>query len=246
MHQCIEKTHALSIEAGFGLVEQQDAGTMQNGTGDGEAFLLTVGQAADTLAGTLFHADSLQGISNVLLEILQAEHPAIEAQVFGAGHVFVEHVSMGHQANATGCGCCVRANVTLGYADGTTIGASLSGEHFEEGGLARAVGAEKSDTFTPTNAETQVPQDGLAAVSLTQAMDVEGSVFFRPRDGPGGGRRGGGLGLMFNLSVYQPHRYQHTKFSRDDSEVVKDFASLFLFLEVCFICQRTGVVYLAV
>ncbi len=95
---------ALRVEAGAGLVEEEDLGAVGDGAGDLDALGEASGELGWVGAGALGEVELVEQLLGALAGFCagEAEVEAVEVDVFEDGAGAVERVVLGHDADASG------------------------------------------------------------------------------------------------------------------------------------------------
>ena len=154
------------VEAGRGLVEQQDLGIVQQHPGDREPLLHAPAQAVDLAFGLV---DEVGQVEHVLHDgpsggAVDAVAAREELQVLTDEHVVVGAHEVRHVADD-------RPDQVVLVADGLAVDAGLAPagleqrrENLDRRGLARAVGADEAEALALLDGEVQVVQRHEVAV----------------------------------------------------------------------------------
>ena len=97
----------------------------------------------------------------------------VEQQVGHHRQVQVERALLEHHAQPGQRAAGVAAHVVAQHLDAALVGREQAGEQLQQGGLARAVGAEQREHFAGLQAHTHALERGFAGVGLVQAMGLE-------------------------------------------------------------------------
>ena len=175
---------ALGVEAGGGLVEEEDRGPVHHRPGDHQALGHAAGEGEHRGLRPLLEAELLEQPVALAAGDLRrhAEEAAVEVEVLPDGEGPVEGVALGHDADELlGRG---RVGDHVDAADeGTAAGGEHpGGEHAGGGALAGAVGAEEPEDLTLEHLEVEaVDRLHPARVDLGEALGAD-------HDLTGGGR----------------------------------------------------------
>ncbi len=146
---------ALGVEAGGGLVEEEDLGAVGDGAGDLDALGEAAGELRGIGAGALGEVELGEKLRGALagLGAGEAEVEAVEVDVFEDGAGAVEGVVLRDDADVAagyGGGC---DDVDAGDADRAGGGQGAGGADADGGGFAGAVGTEQAEELALANAE---------------------------------------------------------------------------------------------
>lgn len=171
------------VEAGGGLVQEEQGGLGEQFQGDGDAFALSAGEAVDGLVGALFEAEFTDhlvdpglafGLGGVLWE----------AQFGGVGEgapdgeLGVQDVVLGDESDAAAQFGVVAVEVAPVVEDGAPVGGAQAGQCAEQGGLAGSAGAHDGEQAFHADREGDPVEEGLAPVvdGDGEVLDVEGDL----------------------------------------------------------------------
>lgn len=171
------------VEAGGGLVQEEQGGFGEELQGDGHPFALAAGEAVDGLGGALVEAEFADhlvhpppafGLRGVLRE---AQFGGVHE---GApdGELGVEDVVLRHEPDAAAQFGVVAVEVAAVVEDGPPVGGAQAGEGAEQGGLAGSAGADDGEQAFGAHGEGHLVEEGLAAAvdGDGEALDVEGDL----------------------------------------------------------------------
>ena len=181
--------HHLGIQGGGGLVEEQDLRLHGQGAGDGHALLLPAGQLAGLGGDVGGHADLFQieqcALAGLLLgqaqDLFHADHA-----VFQHAHVFKEVEALKHHAHLGAIG----ALVDILSQDAAAMVQDLAGagglqqvDAAQQGGFARAGGADDAGDVALVHEKVDVAQHLVVAEALAQVLDFQDGFLHahRPR-----------------------------------------------------------------
>ena len=166
-----EMATGLGIEAGGGLIEEEEFRIADEGAGHGEALLLASGEAADTGFALFFE---LRGADGLFDRDAMAEEAAEHAQGFFDGEFFRELGFLKLDADALAELGGVRMPVEAEELDCAFVGSGQAFTHFDGGGLPCPVWTEQAKAFAARDFEVDAI-DGLdVGVSLADAAEEQG------------------------------------------------------------------------
>ena len=161
----------LGVEAGGGLVEEEQFGIADERGGHGEPLLLATGEAADARASLLFKLGDLDGSVDGDAATVKA---AEEAQDFFGGELFGELRFLKLDANALaqflGAGLPVEAE----ELDGAGIGRGEAFADFNGGGLPCSVWAEQAEALARSDFEIDAVDGAHVGKGFAKVADEEG------------------------------------------------------------------------
>jgi hypothetical protein len=153
------------VDAFEGLVEEEDFGAVNDGSGESEFFLHAVGEVGDEFfcfAGERHELEELGGAGGGSGGV-EAVHAADEGEVFGCGETAEEGEAFGDDTDLAldfdGVGSGVEAE-NLDAAGGWR---KQAGEHLDGGGFAGAVGAEEAEELAGGDGEVDILDGGEVA-----------------------------------------------------------------------------------
>lgn len=164
------------VEAGGGLVQEEQGRLGEQFQGDGDAFALAAGEAVDGQVGALFEAEFTDhlvdpGLAFGLGGVLR------EAQFGGVGEgapdgeLGVQDVVLRDEADTAAQLGVVAVEVAPVVQDGAPVGGAQAGQCAEQGGFAGSAGAHDGEQAFGTDREGDLVEEGLAA-----AVDDDGEV----------------------------------------------------------------------
>jgi hypothetical protein len=151
-----DQVAGLGVEAGGGLVEDQQLGLVDQRPGQGEAALHAAGERLD--AGVFLALEAGEGEqlgdARADLALADAEVAGEHEQVLGAGEVRVEAVELGHHADPGAGLAGLLGHRQAAQADAAGAGGGEAEGAAQGGGLAGAVGAEQREAFAGAQARS--------------------------------------------------------------------------------------------
>ena len=168
------------VEADGGLVEKQDAGLVEQGGDEFHFHAFAQTQLADGDVELVLDAEEFGQLGDGFFEAVlgDAVDFGVELEGFAGGEVPPELIFLAEDEGEL-------AAVAVGALPGSVTedfgrasrGKEEAGEHFEGGGFAGAVGAEKTDEFAGFDLEADVVDgDGLLVLAIEQALDRAGKA----------------------------------------------------------------------
>ena len=170
---------ALGIEAGRGLVEEEDAGRVHERKREVEAALHAAGVAAHLAVRGVGQADALEqlGAAADALALGQAVQRGLEAQVLATRQQRVERGLLEGGADRLAHVRAVADDVVAGNARGARGGRQQRGEHEHGGRLAGAVRAQEAIDLARLDAEVDPVHRADAALELAdETVDLDAVV----------------------------------------------------------------------
>ena len=140
------------------LVKKNHLGRVDDGTRESEALLPSAGKLARAAIHIWLNAGKSLKFACALGGSIarQAIDAGVEIHVLSDGEVFVQAELLRHVADVASNLGSILANVHAENAAGALCRLQQSAERLDDGGLARAVGAEKSEEFTFPHFEANV------------------------------------------------------------------------------------------
>ena len=166
------------IDARGGFVEKDESGLVQHGAAESQALLPPAGKLRGETIEIRTETVELNDFVHALAKTLGSEavDAAVENEIFGNGEIGIEAEILRHVADIFADGFGVGANVDA--LDGGVAGRKRkqTGEHFDDGGFAAAVGAEKAEDFAFFDAEADVVHGGEVAEAADQMVGGDGGL----------------------------------------------------------------------
>src|SRR6266446_5492125 len=167
-------------------------------------------EESDAIAGKLrgqpieigLEAVQLDNFVDAALETcgLQTVNASIELQVLRDGQIVVEAEILRHITDALANAFRIGVYVQPLDRGGTAAERQQAGEHFDDGGLSAAVGAQETEDFAFFDAEADVVDGGEVAEAAHKVLRGDGGVSGRLQ------RRGHGFSSPLSASHPQPYR----------------------------------------
>ena len=171
----------LGVEAGRGLVVEQQVGVVHDRAGQGQPGLHAGRIAPDHLLQGGLDAEAGGGLTQALLVVPQAVELGGVGQVVPAVQPVVEGRLGRDDAAATADVLALVAGVDPERPDLTPVGVQRAGDHADGGGLARPVGPEQDRDLALGHRQVEVGQRiDLAEASTERASSYEGSIHAPP------------------------------------------------------------------
>ena len=186
--QVPELAPAVGVDAGRGLVEEEDGRLVQDGAAKGEALLPAAREFGGARMPVVLQPRHGEHpvLARGLLIAGQAIDAAVEIDVLLDGEFVVEREPLAHVADARLDLLGVAHDVEARHAALAGSRCEQAAEHADGGGLARAVGSEKTEDLAAPHAEAHAG-DGLeCAETLHEVADLDNRL------GGGGGGSGHG------------------------------------------------------
>ena len=171
-HELPEALALARVEAGRGLVEQQDRGLGEQPDRDVDPLLVAARERPDLVVAPLGERGLLEHPLDRRLDVVDLLEAGEQAQVLGHRQAPVERRLLRHPADLA------RGRWTV-----AGVGLADPGEDREQGRLAGAVGADHREQLAGGGGEADLPQRRAVAEALAQAARLD-----RLRRGAGWGR----------------------------------------------------------
>ncbi len=168
----------LGVQGAERLVQQEHARLDGQGAGQGHALLLAAGQLGRIALAQALQLDQREqfldplGDLGLLRPLGGRADPQAEGDVVGHGHVAEQGVVLEHHAHpplARGQG----QEVLAVQADRAFVGSLEPGDRPQQGGLARARGAQQGQEFAGLGAQGDALQGREAAEALADPLDQQ-------------------------------------------------------------------------
>lgn len=178
VNDLLDVTNRDRVDAGEGLVEQNELGVGRQGAGNLHAAALTTGQAHAEAVGDMVDVELLQ-------QVFQLRLASGAIKVFARledGHDVVGHRQLAEDrcllrqiadAGARAAVHGLMADVEIIDQHAALIGAHQADDHVETGGLAGAIGTEQADDLAAFDAQADVTHDLAALVAFRQVLGFE-------------------------------------------------------------------------
>jgi hypothetical protein len=165
----------LRVEAGRGLVEQQQLGLVDERAGDREPSLHPTGKKLDVIPGPVFQLDELEELLGATPSEIpcQAEVAGIGDEVLVDVQLGVERVGLRHDPQARPDPRAIIERIHAKHSQGAGGGGRDAADHPHRRRFARAVRAEKTEGLAALDIEVdRVDRDELAeAFGQATGMD---------------------------------------------------------------------------
>nr|BFF24014.1 hypothetical protein GCM10025732_19790 [Glycomyces mayteni] len=165
-----DEVAGLGVEAGGGLVEDDQFGVVDEGARDGEAALHAAGEVGDLVLGAggeLHEVEEFGGLGAGGL-LPDAEVPGVDDEVLEDGEHVVEGVVLGDDAEAGADGGAFGVRVAAEDLQGAAGGLRDAADHPHGGGLPGPVGAEEAERLPAADGEVDAAHGLVLAVALPQ------------------------------------------------------------------------------
>ena len=177
VHVAPDRLAADGVQAGGGLVKEEDGGAVDEGGGEVEAAFHPTRVGADGAVGGVLEVDDGEELVDALAAgaTAQSEEPRLEREQFAAGLDVVEAGLLQGDADAAAHGARLGEDVEAVDTGGAGGGAEEGGEHTDGRRLARAVLAEEAEDGAGSDVEVD-PVDGAHRVEvLRQSLGPDGA-----------------------------------------------------------------------
>ena len=150
----------LGIDAGGGLVEQQQLGLVQHGGGQRQALLPAARERAGELVRAVGEAEPLQRLGHPLAPPVQGVEAGDEVEVLPDGEILVEAEALGHVADLALDRPRLVDDVVAEAGAAAAVGRQQAAQHADGRGLAAAVGAEEAADLAALDLDAEVVDHG--------------------------------------------------------------------------------------
>ena len=170
-----EVLSADGVEAGGGLVQEDDRGLVDERRGEVEAALHAAGIAADPPVGVFGEADDVEQVGDALLDLLpgDVEEAGLQAEQLSSGLEHVEADLLEGDADLVSDAAGVLDDVEAVDGGGAAGGPEQRGEDADGGGLAGAVLAEEAEHLAVGHVEIDAVDGVDVAEVLGQATGLD-------------------------------------------------------------------------
>jgi len=163
---------ALRVEAGGGLVEEDDLRVADEAHGDVEAAAHAAGVGGDPAAGRVDEAEPGKQAVGDLPRALHAPQLGDHDEVLPAGEDLVHRRELAGKADRVPDLRGLRRDVEPADGGGAAVGLEEGREDPDERGLPGAVGAEQREDGPARHVEFDAPEDVQVLVGLPQPADL--------------------------------------------------------------------------
>ena len=167
------------VECGEGFIEQQYFGTVQEGSGYGEALAHAARELAHQAIADTFESRALQPFEGRLAGIRQSVEFTEEGQVFERGELVVHADAVADEAHAAArFGVARRMSEDLDFA---LAGAREARDGAQQSRLAGAVTPDQREAGAGSRGELYIAQGRVVAVEFPDALRGDRVHAFGPR-----------------------------------------------------------------
>ncbi len=163
---------ALRVHARGGLVEDRDLRSPHQGEGEPESLAFAARQPPVAGRGHGPQADQVEelvGVARIGME------PGVLAKTLERTRAHVDATRLEHQAHAGAQRPSARGGVGAEHPDRAPVGRAIALDDLDGRGLARAVRPEQGHDLAGLDPERHAVDDGSSAVTLHQAIDLDGA-----------------------------------------------------------------------
>ena len=162
------------IEAGGGLIEQQNLGTMEQSLGQFETALHAAGEGFGAVLGAIGEGDALQHFRHALLQRRAGDsvEMADVDEVLLRRKLHVDAARLEDHADLAAHAAGIQSHVVAQNQSASGGGQHQGGKNAEHGGLAAAVGAEQTEDLGAIHGEGDAVEGDAIAVLMAQAVDL--------------------------------------------------------------------------
>ena len=172
----LESARGDGVDAFKGLVEEEDAGPVDDGCGQGELFLHAVGEVGDEFfrfAGEAHKLEQLGGAGGGG-GLIEAVHPTYESEVFRCSKTAEEGQAFGDDADLALDVDWVRDGVEAKDLDGAGCRGEEASKHLDGGGFACSVWAKETKELAGSDREVDVLNRDEVAETTGEACGGDG------------------------------------------------------------------------
>lgn len=161
------------IEAGGGLVEEQNLGMVEQAFGELDAALHASGKSFDAIGSAVEQSDAGEDFCDACFEFgaAQAVEVSLMPEVFVGGELWVNALGLEDDANVAAQGSGLVDGVKAGDRGAAGSGDHERGKNAEESGFAAAVRAEEAEEFGGANVEGDAVERGAVLIAMDETAD---------------------------------------------------------------------------
>ena len=163
------------VDAFERLVEKEDLRAVDNGGGEGKFLLHAVGIIGDELVGLIGELHELEELCRApgAGVAVEAVHAADEGQVLGSGQAAKESQTLGYDADLAFNVDDLVLEVEPQNFNSARGRSQQPGQHLDGGGLAGAVGAEKTEELSGGDAEVHILHGDKVSEAASQIFGCD-------------------------------------------------------------------------
>ena len=169
----------LGVDAGGGLVKQEEFRSVHDAGGEGQTLFPAAGEFARELVPARGEAEALERGAHGSARVGQAVEAGDEIEVLLDGEVLVERELLSHVADLVLDAPAFGREVEAEHLALARIEAQEAAHQADRRGLAGAVGAEETDDLAAFDADRDVVDDLGGAEGLAQVAHVDGGFGHR-------------------------------------------------------------------
>lgn len=169
------------VETGGGFVEDQHVGVVEEGGGQTHALFVSFGQGADPLVGLPRQTHHSDHFLDAGAERSQVMRLADELQVLPYIEVVIKWIQFGEISDFFSDLERVVGHVVAAYLNRTGVGRQVSGDHFEGGGFACAVGAQEAYDLSAVHLKGDPVHRCLGAKAFREGVEADGHMANLPK-----------------------------------------------------------------
>src|SRR2546426_2319263 len=165
------------VDSGRGLIEEKKLRLVQHGAAESEALLPAARELRGKAIQIGFEAIEFDNFVDAAPQArgLQAVDTSVELQVFRDGQVVIEAEILRHVADALADRFRIRADIEAFDMSLAAAERQEAGEHFDDGGLSAAIGAEETEDFAFLDVEADIVDGGEAAETAHEMLGSNGN-----------------------------------------------------------------------
>ena len=168
-----ELAPGLGVDAGGGLVEQEQLRLVQDGGGQRQALLPAARERPRELALAVGETQPLERFGHPLPTSVHGVEPGDEAEILLDAEILVEAEALGHVADLALDRPRLPDDVVAETGAAAAVGRQQPAQHADGRGLAAAVGAEEAADLAALDLDGEVVDHGARAEALDQAAGID-------------------------------------------------------------------------
>jgi len=163
------------IEAGARLIEEQDAGVVQESLGDFDPALQTAGESLHDLPGPIGDTETSECNGNARFQIRAAQtvEVSLMSEVLDDGQFAVEAGRLKGDAEETADGIRFGGYVAIADPDRAALDGEQCREESEEGRFASTIGSEESEDRFGLDAQVDTGEGRPITVAVFDSADLD-------------------------------------------------------------------------
>jgi hypothetical protein len=165
----------LGVDADGGLVEEEEAGAVDEGGAEVQPALHAAGEDGGAVVGAVLEGDGGEDLVDAEGQVAAADAVdfAEKPEIFAGGEVSVDGEVLGDDADEAAGVAVGRVEGFAEEADAARVGGEESGDDRKERGLAGSVGAEEAEHLAGVDREGDAVEGGRGAVILADVGHLQ-------------------------------------------------------------------------